>query len=173
MAASPTLQRRLRPTGTFARVVVPIESEDSLALRAAETAARVAAKHATVVLVSVLEVPRELPLDALFPDEEERVRTVLRRNAAVVEAHGVHVVRRLERAYGAATAVLELAEEFDADMIVLGTRSRTRHGHSTFGQTATAILHRATCRVLVVTVNAVSDPEGVRQDWRPEGSTRR
>jgi nucleotide-binding universal stress UspA family protein len=104
-----------------------------------------------VILVSVLEVPRELPLDALFADEEAAARAVLRKATALAEGYGVHVVPRLERGYSAAPAVLELAAAHDADLIVIGTPSRARRGRSAFGPTATAILHRATCRVMLVT----------------------
>jgi nucleotide-binding universal stress UspA family protein len=156
MATSPTVRRRARPTGTFERVVVPIASDDPLLLRAAETAASLAAQRATVVVVCVLEVQRELPLDALFPEEEERARAALHRAAAVVEAHGVHAVQRLERAHSAAPAILDLVDEYDADLIVLGLPSRTRRGRSRFGLAATAILRRARCRVLIVTRRATS-----------------
>src|SRR5690242_12949810 len=164
MAASPTRQgasertagppaaRRAHPSGAFDRIVVPFGSDGSLATRAVQTAARIASEHGTVVLVSVLEVPRELPLDALFPDEEREARAVLRRAEAIVEAFGVHVVQRLERGYSTASAVLEVADEYKADMIVLGTPSRLRRGRSAFGRTATAILHQANCRVMLVTI---------------------
>jgi nucleotide-binding universal stress UspA family protein len=138
-------------SGTFDRIVVPIRVDDPRSLRAAEAAARISSKTATVVLVSVLEVPRELPLEALFPDEELAARATLRRAAAVVEAYGIHVVQHLERAYSAAPTVLELAEEHQADLIVVAAPTRARRGRSVFGPTATAILHRATCRVMLVT----------------------
>jgi nucleotide-binding universal stress UspA family protein len=121
-------------------------------MRAVEAAARIASTKATIVLVYVLEVPRELPLDALFPDEEREARAVLHRATAVVEGYGVRTAERLERAHSAAQAALELAEEYEADMIVLAASIRTRRGHSTFGQTVTAILHRARCRVMLVRI---------------------
>src|ERR1051326_1454292 len=91
---APGVHRR----GTYERIVVPVLGDDALSLRAAEVAARLSATAATVVLVHVLEVPRELPLDALFPDEEGSGRALLRRAAAIVEAYGVHGVPRLRRA---------------------------------------------------------------------------
>jgi nucleotide-binding universal stress UspA family protein len=152
MAVAPTRAGEgIRRRGTFDRIVVPVGSGDDLSLRAVEAAARISSGTATVILVSVVEVPRELPLDALFPEEEAAARAVLKKAAALVEGYGVHVVPRLERGYSAAPAVLELAAASDADLIVLGTPSRARRGRSAFGPTATAILHRATCRVMLVT----------------------
>jgi nucleotide-binding universal stress UspA family protein len=139
-----------RRRGTFDRIVVPVEAHGDGSLRAVEAAARVASGSATVVIACVLEVPLELPLDALFPDEEEAARGALRRAAAVVEAHGVHAVQRLERGYSVASVVLELAEEHDAELIVIAGRSHERRGRSAFGPIATAVLHRATCRVLLI-----------------------
>jgi nucleotide-binding universal stress UspA family protein len=148
-------------SGTFARIVVPVGPEEPPPLRAVEAAARIAAERATVVLVCVLDVPRELPLDALFPEEEAAARAVLRRAAAVVERYGIHVVQRVERSYSAAPAVLALADEYRADLIVLGTTLRMRRGRSVFDATVTSILHRATCRVMLVT-----RPTAVTR-WRP------
>src|SRR5690348_4509895 len=118
MAVAPTRAGEgTRRRGTFDRIVVPVGSGDELSLRAVEAAARISSGTATVILVSVLEVPRELPLDALFADEEAAARAVLRKATALVERYGVHVVPRLERGYSAAPAVLELASAYDADLI--------------------------------------------------------
>jgi nucleotide-binding universal stress UspA family protein len=146
-----TVRDQARRSGTFDRIVVPVGSDEPLSLRAVQAAARISSETATVLLVNVLEVPRELPLDALFPEEEAAARAMLRRAAAVIEAYGVHVVQRLERAYSAAPAILELADEHRAELIILGTPTRARRGRSAFGPTATSLLHRATCRVMLVT----------------------
>jgi nucleotide-binding universal stress UspA family protein len=151
MAVASAVDRAaVRRRGTFDRIVVPVDVDGDGSLRSVEVAARVASDHATVVLAVVLEVPRELPLDALFADEEEHARTVLRRAAAVAEAHGVNVVQRLERGYSAAPVVLELADEYGADLIVLHAPTSGRQGRRSFGPTAAAVLHRATCRVLLI-----------------------
>jgi nucleotide-binding universal stress UspA family protein len=155
---------RTHRSRAFERIVVPVGAEGDLSTPAVETAARLASKRGTVVLVSVLEVPRELPLDALFPDEEDQARWRLRRAAAIVESYGVHAVQHLERGYGAASTVLELAEQHEADLIVLGAPARTRKGRSSFGRTATAILHRATCRVMLLT----RPSGGLKVDERPD-----
>src|SRR6266581_6922775 len=86
-AARPLSHGKAQRTGTFGRIVVPVGSDDPFSVRAVEVAARISSSAATVVLVCVLEVPRELPLDALFPEEEAAARAVLRHAAAVVEAH--------------------------------------------------------------------------------------
>jgi nucleotide-binding universal stress UspA family protein len=150
--------RRAHRSGAFERIVVPVDAEGVLSSRAVQAAARISSDKGTIVLVHVLEVPRELPLDALFPEEEHAAREVLRNAAAVAERYGIHVVQRLERAYSGAQAVLDLADTFEADLIVLGAPRRTRGGRSAFGPTATAILHRASCRVMLVTIAETRRP---------------
>ena len=142
---APGVHRR----GTYEGIVVPVLVDDPLSLHAAEVAGRLSASAARVVLAHVLEVPRELPLDALFPDEEESGRALLRRAAAIVEAYAVHAVSRLERAHDAARVVLDVADEYGADLIVVATPRRARRGRSVFDDTVTGILHHATCRVLL------------------------
>jgi nucleotide-binding universal stress UspA family protein len=154
--ARPHLVAHAHRDPAFERIVVPVCLDGGLSIRAVETAARVASKGTTVVLVSVLEVPRELPLDALFQEEEEEVRAQLRRAGAIVESYGVHAVQQLERAYSAAPTVLRIANEYEADLIVLGAPTRPRSGRSAFGHTATAILHKASCRVMLLTVPSAS-----------------
>jgi nucleotide-binding universal stress UspA family protein len=140
-----------RRAGSFDRIVVPLASDDPLALRCVEAAARLASGAAGLVLVFALEVPRELPLDALFPEEEAAARATLRSAAALAESYGVHVVQRLTHAYSAASAVLGLAREYGADLIVVGVPRRARRRRSVLDRTATSILQRATCRLLLVT----------------------
>lgn len=49
-----------------------------------------------------------------------------------------------------ADTVLEEAEEFDADLIVIGTHEHGRLYHALFGSVRESILHKAPCPVLVV-----------------------
>jgi nucleotide-binding universal stress UspA family protein len=49
-----------------------------------------------------------------------------------------------------APVVFELAEEHDAELIVIAAPERPRRGGRVSGRTATALLHRATGRVLLI-----------------------
>src|SRR5207302_7425325 len=119
--------------------------------RALEAAGRLAAdRGAEVTVIMALEVPFDLPLDALLDDEEGEARELLRDAQAAVERFGVDTSTRLLRARDAAEAILEVAAERDADLIVLGAR----RGRSSLGRAALAILKGATCRVLVVVMPA-------------------
>jgi nucleotide-binding universal stress UspA family protein len=150
--ASPADRPRHQPrAGWFGSVVVAVTPAVA-SERPVGTAALLAAdRKATVLVVCVLEIPRELPLDALFPEEEREAWTLLRNAAAIVERHGIRAVPRLERATSAATAILELVESHGAGVVVIATERRVRSGRAVFGKTVRAVLNRAPCRVLLVT----------------------
>lgn len=70
---------------------------------------------------------------------------------ARLEASGVpHAVRRFTSTELAADDVLSVAEEVDAELIVIGLRHRTPVGKLIMGSTAQTILLEATCSVLAV-----------------------
>jgi nucleotide-binding universal stress UspA family protein len=61
-----------------------------------------------------------------------------------------HEVRQLVRGHEPAEEVVELAEELDAELIVIGMRHRTAVGKFLLGSTAQRILIDAHCPVLAV-----------------------
>jgi basic amino acid/polyamine antiporter, APA family len=136
----------------YDRILVPVTA--SLASeRAVTTAAMLAAERKGVVtLVHVIEVPKELPLDALFPDEEQDSRAILSRASATLDCYGIRTVRRSVHATTAAAAILDAAEEVRAEIIVVGTERRTRRQRTAVGRNVEYVLKRAPCRVMIVAV---------------------
>jgi len=77
--------------------------------------------------------------------------------AAVEEARSalentdvVHEVRHVERGKDAADDLVEIAEDLDAELIVIGLRRRSPVGKLILGSNAQRILLDATCPVLAV-----------------------
>jgi nucleotide-binding universal stress UspA family protein len=68
----------------------------------------------------------------------------------LAEAGVEHEVRQLVRGHEPAEEVVELAEELDAELIVIGMRHRTAVGKFLLGSTAQRILIDAHCPVLAV-----------------------
>jgi APA family basic amino acid/polyamine antiporter len=134
----------------FRAIVVPVvrsaESEEALV-----AAARLAAdRRATVAIVTVIEVPLALPLDAELPAEEAKANELLDEARAFVEAYGVRVVTRLLRARRAGPAIVEDARARDAELIVMGARRRLARGRTPiFGRTVDYVLKNSPCRVLL------------------------
>ena len=134
----------------YRNILVPVsdalESEEAVDL-----ACRLAAERgASIVAVSVIEVPLELPLDARLPDEEEHANDLLDEARAIGESYGVHVIGRLARARRAGGAIVDEAERRQSEIIVIGAPRRDRRvGRGIFGGTVDFVLKHAPCRVMV------------------------
>jgi APA family basic amino acid/polyamine antiporter len=127
-------------------VSVSLESEEAVDL-----ACRLATERgASIVAVSVIEVPLELPLDARLPEEEERANRLLDEARAIGESYGVHVIGRLLRARRAGGAIVEEAARRGSEIIVIGAPRKDRRGRrGIFGGTVDYVLKHAPCRVMV------------------------
>jgi APA family basic amino acid/polyamine antiporter len=135
-------------TAEYRTIVVPVlrtaESEEALV-----SAARLATdRGSTIVLVHVLEVPMDLPLDAQLPESEAEADDLLDDAQAFVEQYGVRAVTRLIRARTAGRAIVEEADRRDAELIVLGAPRRAGRG-PIFGKTADYVIKASPIRVLV------------------------
>jgi len=136
----------------YRNVLVPIverhESEEAIDL-----ACRLATERgASIVALTVLEIPLQLPLDAeLPPAVEERAYDLLDEARAIGDAYGVNVIGRIVRARRAGRAIVEEAERRHSEIIVMGAprqKMRRRTGRI-FGDTVDYVLKNAPCRVLV------------------------
>jgi APA family basic amino acid/polyamine antiporter len=139
-------------TRGYRRLLVPMlgnpESE-----RAIQVACRLAAeRHAAITVVTVIEVPPLLPLDARMTDEEAEARRLHDRATAIADAYGVAVVSRTVRAREAGPAILEQLEKSDAELVVIGAthKIRTNKRATAFGRNVRHVLRKAPCRVLLV-----------------------
>jgi APA family basic amino acid/polyamine antiporter len=134
----------------YRTIVVPVkrtpESEEALV-----AASRLASdRGSTIVVVHVIEVPLELPLDAELPDAEDEADELLDNAQAFVEQYGVRAVSRLTRARSAGRAIVEEAERRNAEVIVLGAPRRELIGRERiFGRTTDYVLKASPVRVLV------------------------
>jgi APA family basic amino acid/polyamine antiporter len=134
----------------YRTILVPVlrtaESEEALV-----AAARLAAERgATVVVVNVIEVPLDRPLDAPLPEEEEEAERVLDDAQAFLESYGVRAVTRLVRARRAGPAIVEEAASRNAELVIVGApRQRMRARGAVFGKTVDYVLKNAPVRVLV------------------------
>jgi nucleotide-binding universal stress UspA family protein len=79
----------------------------------------------------------------------EGVDATLARSAAVLRAEGVKVDLYPQRG-DPADAILDVAEERDADLIVIGNRGRTGAKRFLLGSVPNRISHHAPCAVLII-----------------------
>jgi basic amino acid/polyamine antiporter, APA family len=114
--------------------------------RVMRTACTLADDDASVTAIVVIEISPLLPLDARMDEEEAHARQMLARARAAGDGYGIRVVPRVVRARSAAPAILAVAEQEGADLVVLGSRFRLHRLHKLERQ----LLRHASCRVLVV-----------------------
>jgi APA family basic amino acid/polyamine antiporter len=131
----------------YRAILVPIVAGDE-SREAVELAARLATERAgRIVLLRVVVVPLELPLDADLTEQLEAADELLDEARAVAEPYGVRVVERVVRARNAGRAIIEEAERRGTEIIVLGAR---RGQHKTiFGDTVDFVLKHSPSRVMV------------------------
>jgi APA family basic amino acid/polyamine antiporter len=131
----------------YRSILVPIVAGDE-SREAVEVAARLATERAgRIVLLRVIVVPLELPLDADLTEQVEEAHALLDAAYAIVEPYGVRAVERVVRARQAGRAIVEEADRRVTEVVVLGAR---RGGYKTiFGSTVEYVLKHAPCRVMV------------------------
>jgi APA family basic amino acid/polyamine antiporter len=159
----PLYRRRLRvPLRVTARAPIPLGAALALEYRsilvpviagqesheAVELAARLATERAgRIVLLRVIVVPLELPLDADLTEQLDEAYQLLDDLRATAEGYGVRTVERVVRARKAGRAIVDEAERRGAEIIVLGA-PRGRH-RAIFGHTVDYVLKHAPSRVMV------------------------
>jgi nucleotide-binding universal stress UspA family protein len=106
---------------------------------------------ATMTIVHVEEPPMAYGGGELYLDVQENDREDLRKNLTNVMPldPDVHFEHKL-MVGDPATAIVELANEMHADLIVMGTHGRTGLTRLLMGSVAEAVVRRAPCPVLTV-----------------------
>ena len=126
----------------FRTIVVGTDGSDT---------ARQAVREA-VELASALGASTEL-VSAYAPGSREEVEATLREAGAEVEAAGV-AVRTYAREGDAADAILDVAEERGADLIVVGNKGMTGAKRFLLGSVPNKVSHYAPCSVLIIRTTA-------------------
>jgi APA family basic amino acid/polyamine antiporter len=131
----------------YRSILVPVVAGDE-SREAVELAARLATERAgRLVLLRVIVVPLELPLDCDLTEQLDDADHLLDELRLIGETYGVRVVERVVRARNAGRAIVEEAERRGSEIIVLGA-PRGRH-RAIFGHTVDFVLKNAPSRVMV------------------------
>jgi APA family basic amino acid/polyamine antiporter len=134
----------------YRNILVPL-APGRETIEALDVASRLATeRRARIVAVAVIEMPLELPLDAVDPQAERQANDLLDRARTIGDSYGVDVIGRLVRARRAGRAIVDEAERRQTDIIVMGAPRRRRMRASIFGGTTDFVLKHAPCRVMVV-----------------------
>ncbi|HEV2590634.1 MAG TPA: universal stress protein, partial [Gaiellaceae bacterium] len=131
----------------YRSILVPIVAGAG-SREAVEVASQLATERAgRIVLLRVVVLPLELPLDADLSQQLEEANLLLDEAASIAESYGVRSVERVVRSRHAGRAIVEEAERRGAEIIVLGA-PRGKH-KQLFGHTVDFVLKNAPCRVMV------------------------
>jgi APA family basic amino acid/polyamine antiporter len=136
-------------------ILVPLVAGEE-SNKALDVACRLATERkARVTVMSVLELPLQLGLDAKLPEEEAALDDLLDEADAVGQSYGVTVVERLARGRQAGPTIVREANRRGSEIIVLGaTRKSEQMRKAIFGSTVDYVLKHAPCRVMVVSASA-------------------
>jgi APA family basic amino acid/polyamine antiporter len=128
-------------------ILVPIVAGQE-SREAVELAARLANERAgRIVLLRVIVVSVELPLDADVNEQLSEAAKLLDRAREIAEPYGVRALERVVRARHAGRAIVEEAGRRESDLIVLGARRGERR--TIFGETVDYVLKHSPSRVMV------------------------
>jgi len=137
-------------------ILVPIDFSDN-ALSVVEWGTHLAQEHESkLILFHAYHLPVEfqqlegayLPPD-FWANVKAEAQQSLGRFESELRAKGMDVEAVVQEGY-AATAIVEAAKEFDADLIVIGTHGLSGVRHMLLGSIAERVVQKAPCPVLTV-----------------------
>ena len=145
--------------GAFERILVPMKigliGEEVLG-----TAIKLAEEHGSAITaLHVVRVPLDKPLDAELVEAEERAEASLAEAKLLAAELGVTVDGVLVRARAIGEAIVDVAVEHSADLIVMGSSPRWRRQSRFFSPTVDHVLRHAPCEVMVIAY-----PQGVLEE---------
>jgi nucleotide-binding universal stress UspA family protein len=146
-------------TGAFERILVPVKigliGDEVLA-----TAIKLAEDHgAEITALHVVRIPLDQPLDAELIDAEERAEASLAEAKLLAAELDVTIDGVIARARAIGEAIIEVAVERGADLIVMGSSPRWRRQARFLSPTVDYVLRHARCEVMVIAY-----PQGVLEE---------
>ena len=154
--ARPERPRRF-PRAAYGTALVPIFGED-ISAAALRRAAKLIGENGIVYAVFVLQVPSQLSIDQGLAEEEAQGRAVLEGARIQARRSGLHIHTGLIRTRNPGAALVDEAQRVGADVIYWST-IHAPSGEQGIGPTATYLLRRRPCRVIV-------DRQPAQSRWR-------
>lgn len=131
------------------RILVPVDgagTDEESVMLACELGKK---DKAEVLLLYVIEVRRNLPIDAELAPELEKGEEVLDRVLRHAQKAGCRVSTDLLQAREAGAAIVNEAAERDAQLIVMGVPFYEKYGEYCVKPRAQYVLEHAGCRVIL------------------------
>ena len=152
--------RQLRNTKTkaspldFKTILVPVNGTEASTM-AVEFACGVAKRtRGKVHVVHVIEVKRALPLDADLTEEAQRGEDILTEAEAAARHQDYEVEGDLLQARDAGHAIVDEAQERNADAIIIGVPFNRPFGEFELSRVPAHVLRTAQCEVVLLRMPA-------------------
>ncbi|HVG00340.1 MAG TPA: universal stress protein [Chloroflexia bacterium] len=142
------------PESKLKRILVPVKGSDidEEAMRLAYTYALAKigkGRNISVDVVYVVEVPHALPLNAELSVEIEKGERALDKAEVTAREMGLNVDASILQARSAGAAIVDVARESGAELIVMATSYQKKLGELDLGRTLPYVLKHAPCRVWI------------------------
>jgi APA family basic amino acid/polyamine antiporter len=146
----------------YRTALVPIFGED-ISATALSSAAKLIGEDGVLYAVFVLPVPSQLSLESGLEDEEAQGRSVLEGARIQARRLGIKIHTGLIRTRNPGAALVEEAERVGSD-VIYWSAIHAPAGEQRIGPTATYLLSRRPCRVIIETENRRPRPAPKREE---------
>jgi basic amino acid/polyamine antiporter, APA family len=149
------IERPARPADfeelDYRTALVPIFGDD-VSASALSSAAKLIGEDGVVYAIYVLPVPSQLSLESGLEEEEARGRSVLESARIQARRGGIKIHTGLIRTRNPGAALVEEAERINSD-VIYWSAIHAPAGEQRLGPTATYLLSKRPCRVIIETEN--------------------
>jgi nucleotide-binding universal stress UspA family protein len=129
------------------RILVGLKTLEN-AVELTALACRLSSRGASLVLVHVIELPDNTPLDAEVPDMEAAAQKILRAGERVARRNHLRARTLVLRSHSASYALLDELREKKIDLAALGYHHGRTLGEVVFGTTAKHLAAQSPCYVV-------------------------
>jgi APA family basic amino acid/polyamine antiporter len=135
-------------------IVVPLERLDLANEEIAAIACRIALEQGgRIIGVTAIPIDMRQPLQEAAPTAERDAQAAQSMALGLALDYGIQYVPVVQRTRNPGRTIVDVATEYDADLIIVGSVTKQRVAHSReeafFGRTVDFILRKAPCRVIV------------------------
>ena len=134
----------------FSKILVPVAGApaDKGALDLACTLAKTKFRPGITAL-NVIQVDRSLPLEAEIEPDVARAESIMTEATKRIEKNGCAAEIDIIQAREVGPAIVQVAQEIKADLIVLGVAYKTHFGEYWMGEVAPYVLKNSPCHVIL------------------------
>lgn len=133
----------------FKNIIVPVNGS-SVDIETVKLACRLAKPDkAKLYAVHILPIDRTHPLDIEIESEVQKGESILDNAESIAKNSGYSMKSDLLQAREPGPAIIDLAKEREADLIIIGISYKTRFGQFELGDVIPYVLKNAPCRVIM------------------------